>query len=181
MKNIKMGKHEAKCLKKLLKLNSSIKKLNLSFCGIGSNIKYIAQGLKDNIGVKQLLIPDNQLCDVDFAYLSDAIKKNSVLEKLVIYQNHITDKGIKYFVEALKVNKSLKTIDMTYNNITEIGEKYVLNFMKTNSRIIKFQLSVYYDGEEILEKIGILEKRNKLIQKRLLPLKEQLVKKVKNK
>jgi hypothetical protein len=72
--------------------------------------------------------------------IADALKVNSSLINLLIQHNGIGDKGALAFVDALKVNTSVTKIDLEGNEISATGKLTVENLLERNRRFRRMLL-----------------------------------------
>jgi hypothetical protein len=72
------------------------------------------------LGLTLFVIDDNGAKQI-----ADALKVNKSLEELILNNNKIGDDGAKAIANALKVNRSLKILDLDRNEISDDGAKAI--------------------------------------------------------
>ena len=113
-----------------LKLNTGLRELNLSNCGLTSiAVKHLSRGLQENNSLKILNISYNNICDDGAAYFETL---NSSLEDLNISHCGILDLGIKTLSRALSNNRTLRKFDIRGNQITDEGMSFLTEALVTN-------------------------------------------------
>ena len=119
-KDKKMNKKEK--VERKANPNLHLIELDLSCNSLGySGIETLANALKINTTIKKLNLFHN-LCDVNGARrIGDVLKINSTLEELDIGYNRIKNAGFKYIVSVIKENKNLNIhrLGVKYNFIKD--------------------------------------------------------------
>ena len=112
--------------------------MDLSCNNLGySGIETLSNALKINKTIKKLNLFHN-LFDVNGARrLSDALKINNILEELDIGYNRIKNTGFKSIIESIKENKNLnlKFLGLKYNYINDKTLEEEFNLLEENKEI----------------------------------------------
>lgn len=119
-----------------IKLNRSLRSLNLKWNSIG----------RDPTGV-------GALCD--------ALKSNLTIGHVDFRNNRINNIGAKHVAEMLKANTTITHIDLSWNDLGVDGGIALLDGLKKNQTIIDCQLSGSKVGEETLQEVAFLLRRNR--------------------
>ena len=128
-------------LMKLSMLLKNLKKLDLSFCGIG-------------------------LCSIEeFISFCDLLRNNEIfLEVLNISFNGICGEKIILFAEALGSNKTLKSVDISRNGMSCYGAMEIAKAIENNETIIRLNLSRNEIGCKGIKIISEAIKKNKSLE-----------------
>lgn len=122
----------AKLLSPALKVNTSLKSLNLSSCNLGvSGMVSICEALKTNSTLETLSLYRN-IFDVDGARaLGTALKTNTSLRFLDVGHNRIRMTGLKSIVEGILANPASKVSELSikWNFINDEGMTYLFEQM----------------------------------------------------
>ena len=109
-----------------LKQNTSLRKLDVSMCGLTSRgAEYLAIALETNHHLEELNISDNPVGDDGIQYLSERLGKNDSLKVLYLKECDFTSKGAQFIAIALKANKTLYELDISANTISDDGIKSI--------------------------------------------------------
>ena len=121
--NEKIGDEGAKALAEALKVNATVKLLNLSDCGIGDDgAAALAEALRSNTSLTKLgLWVNEDIGDEGAKALAGALKVNTTVEELILDACGIGDDGAAAFAEALRSNTSLTKLWLDRND--GIGEQ----------------------------------------------------------
>ena len=141
-------------LSESLKINSSLKKLNISDNHLTSNgLSYLSDALKINTGLDTLDISSLREINAEgMRYISESLKINKNLTEINISRNSRMDaKSIQYLSEFLKSNKSLRKIVLSSNKIKEEGMKFLSNSLILNSSLESIDLSINKIGSKGLK------------------------------
>ena len=88
--------------------------------------------------------------------IAELLKNNKYLINLILYENYINNNKIKYICESLKINKCLKVLNLRYNYITNKGVVFILEALKSNESLIELDLignDIDYEGHTIIENL----------------------------
>ena len=116
----------------MLQKNSTLHSLIISFNENiqDSGLKYIAQGLKTNKGIKLLRAERIGMTKIGATFLGEALRNNSILAALHICCNKIEDSGITQLAKGLAANKTLKNLHIRNCGITAYGlQKLMLYYI----------------------------------------------------
>ena len=120
---------------KMLRSNNTLKRLEISWCSLGSKgVTSIAEALELNRTLNCLRLTSTGCGDKGVAALADMLRCNQTLTELFISNfedvekdnssyNKVGDDGAVALAGALRVNNSLKKLHLCNNNITDEGFK----------------------------------------------------------
>jgi Ran GTPase-activating protein (RanGAP) involved in mRNA processing and transport len=143
----------AKCISSILAENPFISEINL--CGNNlrdAGVKCIAQDLNN---LKVIDLGMNGIGDDGMMWISEALTRNSSLCKLVLLGNQIGDRGAWSLGEALKVNKCLEEIVLERNSIGDEGARWIGDALIGNRhlRVINLKLNnIGWEGARWISK-----------------------------
>ena len=96
---------------KLLKVNSTLQSLDLSFNNLGeTGGQAIAEALKLNSTLQTLNLYGNKLGETGGQAIAEALKVNSTLQTLNLQDNNLGETGGQAIAEAFKVKSTLQTL-----------------------------------------------------------------------
>ena len=123
---------ECKILSDFIRINRSIKKIDLSSTRIqDSGLKSICEALKVNTTLKIVGLGDNFIGDEGCSYISDMLEHNKTLVGLSLEDNsNITHKGISEIAKSLRNNRSLKMI-----TLPQVECKDFMDMLKENTAL----------------------------------------------
>ena len=144
-----------------LKLNTSLRTLRLSWCGISAEgAKFISGALEINTSLKVLNLSCNELGDTGVGYLANALKQNDILKELYLGTCGMTDRGLELLAVALCVNTSLEVLDICRNDcISERGLSVLTEHLKRNIGLVKLYPPV---ASGLLDTVNEARKRSGL-------------------
>ena len=125
-----------------LKLNTSLRTLQLLLCGISAEgAKFISGALEVNTSLKVIVLSGNELGDTGVGYLANALKQNDCLKELHLGDCEMTDRGLELLAVALTVNKSIQLLDLRLHDSISVGGLSVLTeHLKRNIGLVKLVL-----------------------------------------
>lgn len=126
----------AQALANGIKLNRSLRSLNLKWNAIG----------KDPAGIIAL-------CDV--------LKSNLTIGHLDLRNNRVNNVGAKAVGQMLMANTTITHLDLSWNDLGVDGGLALLEGLKHNQSLIDCQLSGSKVGEETLHEVAFLLRRNR--------------------
>jgi len=137
-------KKGAKHLAKALKVNSTLKSLELNtnsnFCNKAAMA--IAKALKENTGgLETIFLNHNNIGSGACACFSKALMNNTKLTKLELSHNNIGDEGAAKIAEGLKANWRLRALNLDNNGIGAEGGIAIANALKTNVALCILKLN----------------------------------------
>lgn len=109
---------------------------SLTTIGLGNNlicdsgVKFLCEGLKENIVYQDLLLYNNRITSIGCEYLKDLLTWDSVdksysgnkqIKKLYLGSNRIRNEGISFLGEALRVNETLENLGLSHCEIDDVG------------------------------------------------------------
>ncbi len=109
-------------LSQLLLFNSSIIHLNLCGCDIGSNIRLIAQALKNNSKLQRTDLYCTGIGVEGARVIAEMLRINYVLNEIYLGENGIWAQGAREIAKALGINCALHTIHLYGNGIGDMRE-----------------------------------------------------------
>ncbi len=101
----------------------------------GEGAKEIADALKNNQSLTDLVLGHNKIGDKGAKEIADALKKNKSLTRLVLDHNQIGDEGAKEIADALKKNQSLTSLDLDFNQISSTLKSQINKLIERNRQI----------------------------------------------
>ena len=131
-RNPEIGDQGAMYLAEGLKLNCTLKKLNISDCGISSEgVNNIAHALTINKTLQNLDVEGNEITDAGVVCLAKALKANVSLTNLNLARCGMTDESLSVLGTCLAENRSIKTL--------RIGQQQVQSYFKNQTAKITVQ------------------------------------------
>ena len=123
-----------------LEVNTTLKTLDLSSAHFGNNgaIK-LAKMLKNNKSIETLIICDNSIGDSGMIEIAEALKSNNKLKELNINDNRFADNAANKIVEVISINKTLKKLYMAYNCITVMAADTIVKALQNNKTLIELR------------------------------------------
>jgi len=139
------GKHisepQLKTVCELLKVNTSIKTVNLTANEVGDNgVKYVVDFLKVNSTITTLYLESNQITCSGAKLIADTLITNRSLDSLILSHNNIGNEGAKYIMDTInKYNTTLTRLNLSgIYSIDQHGVKYVMDALKINTTLKTF-------------------------------------------
>lgn len=126
----------ATALSNAIKLNRSLKSLNLKWNAVG----------RDPSGVEALC---------------RALKSNLNITHLDLRNNRVNNVGAKYIGQMLTENTTITHMDLSWNDLGVDGGIALLDGLKSNGSVIDCQLSGSKVGEETLHEVAYILRKNK--------------------
>ena len=190
MSHNKISFKEAEKIAELIKDNTTLVKLNISFCGIPDDgVVVISESYKNNKILKELIISWNndqvivntadRECDLSGKNIGNIgalivsnllyLNKSIITVKMLnISSNNISDDGIARISDCLKNNNSLLGLKMSHNRISVEGAMKIEEALKNNKTLKKLDIS--YCGIPDGGAIAISEsyKSNKTLQELII-------------
>jgi len=147
-KNI--GATKATALGRALRLNTSLKELNLTWSKIGADgATALGVALQHNTALTSLMLFGNNIGVEGATALGAALQKNSTLMVLDLGGNNIGDEGATALGEALQRNTSaLTALDFRKNNIGDVGAAALGMALQCNTTLTYVNLSMNNIGVE---------------------------------
>ena len=151
-----------------LKLNTSLRALWLSKCGISAEgAKFISEALAVNASLQILGLAKNELGDTGVDSLANALKQNDSLKKLYLRGCGVTDRGLELLAVALTVNTTLEELELNGNgSISEGGLSALTECLKRKSGLVN--LALPYQCQSVVG--GVQEAVNEVRRRSGLPL-----------
>ena len=135
-----------------LKLNTSLRTLRLSWCGISAEgAKFIAGALEINTSLKDIDLARNELGDTGVGYLANTFKQNDSLKELHLQDCGMTDRGLELLAVALTVNKLLEVLDLRWNNSISVGGLVLTEDLKRNIGLVELHLQMRLESASTLQ------------------------------
>lgn len=129
-----------KAIYQALLRNQSVTKVNLSISFMGDEETILlAELLKKNSNVKQLLLFEKNISDEGIVALADALEDNCTIESLLLGPN-IGDKGAKALGKMVEKNHSIELLALIGNSIGNLGAKELAEGLKCNRTLAHFGL-----------------------------------------
>ena len=112
-------------LSKAMKVNSSLKILDLGCCCISYNgAEHLSEALKVNTSVMSLSLSGNHIGNNGASYISKALVLNGSLRVLNLSNTDIGAEGAEHLTQALQANSGLTSLDLCTN---PIGSSHALH------------------------------------------------------
>lgn len=96
-------------------------------------IKYMREGLSNNVSLKTLDLSGNDVGVIGAQYIAEVIDKNSSLEDLNLFGNFLEIEGVTHIAKALTRNTTLKKIDLGMNRAKVRGATALLDVFAQNN------------------------------------------------
>ena len=153
----------------LLKGNSTLRRLDLSMCGLTSpNAKSLAEALTANRHLEELDISSNKqlLCDDGIQHLARilTIRGNRGLKKLHLRGCSITSLSAESLAAALTTNKRLEELDISDNALGDNGIQHLADILQNNQYLKKLELASCGMTDVGLEYLAKSLERNKVLE-----------------
>ena len=133
-----MKLQDESCISDCLKINKSLKELNMSKNEITSNgAKEIATAIRVNTTLEKLDLSCNALSDDGVNFISDGLKNNNSLKEVNISRNKITSEGAQYIADAIRINTTLVKLDLSCNTLSDDGAIAISDSLQSNKGITK--------------------------------------------
>ncbi|KAH6601384.1 hypothetical protein BASA50_001654 [Batrachochytrium salamandrivorans] len=116
-----IGIRGAQALAHVLKLNTTLVRLDLTNNSIKNGGVYIGSSLKANRTLTHLNLSDNQMGPESGKAIATMIADNTSLTTVLLRGNNLGDKEASYISDALKQNSTLEVLDLSYNQIGNLG------------------------------------------------------------
>jgi hypothetical protein len=114
----------ARCLSMSLKSHSSINKLHLDHCDLGSNPEMLSVILQSE--VKNIYLGSNNIDSVGSVTIAEYLEGNPPIDRIELDCNRLNDDDAILISQALKRNTNLSHLDLERNNFTSMGVKALL-------------------------------------------------------
>ena len=138
----KFSLHSTEKLVSVLKINSTLKVLDLQHCNIQTaGICMLAEGLMKNVSLSKLYLSGNHVEDVGAAAIADALKKNGILSALYLKDCDIGTEGACSLASALCQNRALITLDLSGNPIGKEGTAAIFNMLSLNRTLTDLNIA----------------------------------------
>ena len=135
----KIGNNGLNFIIESIKLNNSLRKLNISDNYLGNDgIKQLSENLNKNILI--LDISNNHFEPNACSYISHYLSKSKI-EKLIMSNNKIKFIGMKELFPGLENCMNIKYINLRGNDLEEQSCKIISEFLKLNHSINRLNLS----------------------------------------
>ena len=103
--------------------------------------KAIAQGLEENVSVRELDLSENMLGQNAICSLGEMLNKNQTLVKLNLSRNDLTDPDVESLLKSLCGKTSLKELDLSHNILCDQFAEQLSNVLTTNFVLEKLSIS----------------------------------------
>ncbi|XP_067039944.1 protein NLRC3-like isoform X2 [Acropora muricata] len=133
----------------VLRVNTSLTSLNLSWNSIGAEGAYfLSQALRVNTSLTSLELRGNPIGADGANSLSEALKINTSLTSLDLFENSIGADGANSLSKALRVNSSLTFLDLRDNTTGAEGANSISQALRVNTSLTSLKLSRNSIGAE---------------------------------
>ena len=130
----------AEHLANVSKNNSGLKQLCLSDNDLKSSAVVIFKALKENTELEGLYLQNNNMTGKVAEDLAKVIKNNYNLKKLSL-ENNMLGPSLLFILQALKCNSKLEALNLSGNNFTGQVSEELANVIKNNSSLNELYLS----------------------------------------
>lgn len=138
----KIGINGAKALATALAVNTTLTVLDLHYTGVeGEAVMAIANALKINAALITLNLDNNQIGSSEIVALSEALQVNTALKSLDLGFNDVSLVGAAALGEALKVNVSLTSLNFRFNDIGDEGAVLIAKALEINKTLTSLVLT----------------------------------------
>ena len=164
--SMEMSDDAAVAISDILKFNTTLHELNVSYNGITyPTAKIIIEALELNRTLQILDISNNCLSDEGTVAISESLEKNIGIQVLNLSGNFITDIGTKSIAKLLQNTKTiLKALNLSQNLITSQGATRVAEAVILNATLLKLDISCNRLSDEGVAAISDCLKINTMIQ-----------------
>ena len=135
-----MTEHVAVALANVIKIISGLQQLNLSNNNFKSSAVIILQALADNRHLEVLDLNSNNMTEVVTKDLANVIKNNLGLKQLCLFDNDLSTSGV-VILQALTEHMNLEILDLGKNNMTGQVAVALAKVLKNNLRLRQLYLS----------------------------------------
>ncbi|XP_065897322.1 protein NLRC3-like isoform X1 [Dysidea avara] len=148
-----IGSHGAKHIGDAIKVNNTLQELEMFYNQIGTKgACHIAEGLLVNHSIQKLDVSINEIHDDGAIAICSCLRNNETLQFLNISWNKVTDKGAEEIAQLIRQFVKLRVLGMSGNRITSEGLVCFLDKIQTNSSLMT--LFVRYNN---VTKSGLVE------------------------
>ena len=129
-------------LSEALKINKTMKKLEVFSCPLIGGIKQFSDVLFTNTTLEDLVLDNiTGFTDEDIFHLSNMIASNTTLKVLRFRYCNITDHGVQYICEGLTKNQTLTVLDIAGNHqITSVSTSTITDLIQMNTSLTELVL-----------------------------------------
>jgi len=120
-------------------LSSSVKSLDLTNCGLRSDVLFRLLGILQNSNIRHLWIKSVGLTDAVSGQLSALLGEMGRLESLDLSRNFITGKTIDLIATPLRFNSTLVTLDVSFNPLGTRGMRTLLDSIRKPCRLVELR------------------------------------------
>ena len=122
----RMGDKGAKEVAVELKINMTVRTLDLRYTGIGADgATALAKAVVGHPTLEVFLLTNNHVGDVGAVALATMLTQNHILKKLDLTHNKLTEAGMASLAASLETNSSLTMLGLDINNPGSAGEAYL--------------------------------------------------------
>jgi hypothetical protein len=146
----------ARCLSMSLKSHSSINKLHLDHCDLGSNPEMLSVILQSD--VEYITLVNNNIDSLGAVKIAEYLEGDPLIQRIGLDCNRLNDDDAIIISKALKRNRNLRHLDLERNNFTSIGVKALLTCVFDGS-----SLNAISESNHTLAFIYILYKNVSLV------------------
>jgi len=129
-------------------------------------VEKLVEPLKKHTGIKKVDLSECEITDEACIYLAELLKENHVIEELILEKNRIGSEGARVLADALIVNKGLRTLNLmqqTTRNFGEVTLEHFITMFHDNITLTKIMWRLESRKSFMLNK---LQTRNVEIKKR---------------
>ena len=154
-------------LSEILKINKTIKRLELRSSSLTGGIKQVSDALISNAILEKLVLYDvTGITDEDMTHLSNMLAVNESLKKLRLLYCNITDIGVQYICQGLFKNQTLTTLDIGGNpQITSVSMKAIAGLLHMTTSLRRLDLDGNSLNDDDIKTICTSLSKNTTLQK----------------
>jgi Ran GTPase-activating protein (RanGAP) involved in mRNA processing and transport len=143
------GEDEAEELAAALAHNTSLKKLEFSYCSFGRRgLRGITEALKTSTVIDRLVLCELPIGDAGAEHLADLLVSTSSLRVLSLMKCGVGQIGARVIADALKINSSLQTLNLGCNEIGDAGAAAIADALGTTTSLTRLDLDDCGIGEQ---------------------------------
>eukprot|EP01012_Entosiphon_sulcatum_P053196 TRINITY_DN7316_c0_g1_i1.p1 TRINITY_DN7316_c0_g1~~TRINITY_DN7316_c0_g1_i1.p1 ORF type:complete len:861 (+),score=127.25 TRINITY_DN7316_c0_g1_i1:809-3391(+) len=141
LKRNAIGSTGAMCLAHAIRLNRSLRILELEATGLQPNDAVeLANALQYNKTVQALNLNDNQVLDEGAEAIGELLLRNTAITTVGLRGNGVGEKGARVLAKALRTNAQLTGLDLGNNNLGAQGAVHLAGALRSNRFLISLDL-----------------------------------------
>jgi Ran GTPase-activating protein (RanGAP) involved in mRNA processing and transport len=130
-----IGPQGAQALCEMVCVSSSLKVLNLNFCGVGDEgAGHLALALRQNRTLEELFLNENVVAHAGAAALAAALPFNQTLKRLQLVNNPLGDAGVEALAKAVPFS-AVRELSLIWTQFGDRGCVALVEMLKNGSRL----------------------------------------------